>query len=145
MRDKEKGYVQRKKGIKPKNESMARRYRANQQQTTVLFSTAQQHVVAATLRVAGEHLSATVHCIAVEPTHMHIVLSWTHTRDRLSMSASVKTAVSRQLNESYGKRTWLVKNALRKQVKDREHFDYLLREYLPSHRGLFWIRDEDKA
>lgn len=144
MPDKDKGYVKRKQGIQPRDEDMARNYRANQKQRAVYFDQQQQAEIAATLRVAGEHLDATVHCIAIEPTHIHVITSWTHDRYWQSMRASIKSAVTRMLNQQFGKRTWLVKGASRKRVKDHDHFCFLIRDYLPSHRGLFWLRDEDR-
>jgi len=38
----------------------------------------------------------------------------------------------------------MVKNSSRKQVKDEAHFVYLIGQYLPSHRGVFYLREEDR-
>lgn len=144
MPDKEKGYVKRKKGALPRDLEMAQHYRANQKQPTVYFSKQHQEEIAATLHVAGKHIDATIHCIAIEPTHLHVIASWSHERAWDSMRRSIRSALTRRLNEQFGKREWFVKSPSRKQVKDHDHFCFLIREYLPSHRGLFWLRDEDR-
>lgn len=143
--NKPKGYVHRKQGIQPRDDALARCYRANQKQTTIHFTLDQQHEIAATLRVAGKHLDAIIHCIAIEPTHIHVVISWRHVRDAVSMRSSIKSAISRMLNERFGRRTWLCKGASRKQIKDHDHFCFLIRRYLPCHRGLFWLREADRV
>lgn len=144
MPDKKKGYVKRREGVLPTDQSMAQNYRAKQKQSPVYFSKAQQETISATLRIAGQHLGATVHCVATEPTHFHVVISWSHERAWDLMRRSLRSALTRKLNEQFGKREWFVKSASRKQVKDHSHFCYLIREYLLSHRGLFWLRDEDR-
>ncbi|MEM9108525.1 MAG: transposase [Planctomycetota bacterium] len=144
MPDKKQGYVKRKQGIKNRDEGMARNYRASQKESMVYFTPEQQQEIAATLHIACEHLDAVVHCIAIEPTHIHFIISWKHERIWDSIQRSVKSAISRRLNRSYGQRTWLVKDGSHKQVNDQDHFCFLIREYLPSHRGLFWLRDEDR-
>jgi len=40
-----------------------------------------------------------------------------------------------KLNRELERRTWLSEGASRKQVKDQAHFDYLINEYVPLHRG----------
>ena len=142
--DKEKGYVHRNQGIKPRDDPMASSYRANQKQETVRFTPEQQDEIAATLRVAGKHLDATLHCYAIDPTHFHLIMSWDHERSHASIRTSIKSAITRQLNKHFGRRTWLVKGSSRKQIKDHGHFCYLIREYLPAHRGLYWLCDEDR-
>ncbi|MGB0767680.1 MAG: hypothetical protein ACPGYV_08205 [Phycisphaeraceae bacterium] len=144
MPDKKNGYVKRNEGIQRPNEGMARRYRTNQKQQTVYFSKAQQADIAATLRAACEHLDAVVHCFAIDPTHLHLIVSWSHERAWDSMRRSIRSALTRGLNARFGQREWFVKSGSRKQVKDHDHFCYLIREYLPSHRGLFWLRGQDR-
>jgi len=142
--DKAKGYVHRNKGLKAKDESMASSYRANQKYPTISFSKAHQKLIAASLRDVGPHLDVTIHAIAAEPTHFHVLASWNHERKWDSIRRSLRTAVSLALNGKFGKRVWLVRNSSRKQVKDDEHFVHLIAKYLPSHRGVFFLRDEDR-
>ena len=144
MPDKEKGYVKRKKGILPRDEAMARQYRVKQKQTTVYFSKVHQKEIAATLHVAGQHLDAVIHCIAIESTHLHVIVSWSNDKTWDAMRRSIRSALTRSLNTAFGKRVWFVKSPSRKRVKDHDHFCHLIREYLPSHRGYFWARDEDR-
>ena len=144
MPDKKKGYVKRKKGVLPHDVAMAQQYRANQKQSTVYFSKSHQKEITATLHVAGQHLDAVIHCIAIEPTHFHVIVSWSHEKTCDKMRRSIRSSLTRSLNAKFGKREWFVKSPSRKHVKDHDHFCYLIREYLPSHRGYFWLRDEDR-
>jgi hypothetical protein len=34
--------------------------------------------------------------------------------------------------------------ASRRHVKDRDHFEFLVKTYLPKHRGVAWFEDERK-
>jgi len=69
------------------------------------------------------------------------------------MRTAVKQSLTRTLNRTLGpraglpaamegreaeRRKWFSGGASRKRVRDRDHFDYLMTDYLPSHRGAFW-------
>ncbi|MEM9111274.1 MAG: hypothetical protein AAGC72_14745 [Planctomycetota bacterium] len=144
MPDKKQGYVKRKQGVLKRDEDMAMNYRANQKHKTVYFDIKHQKEILEALRIAGEHLDAVIHCIAVEPTHLHTVISWKHERSWDSIQRSIKTTITRRLNKVFGKRTWLVKDGSHKRVNDHDHFCFLIHEYLSSHRGQYWLRDEDR-
>ncbi len=135
MPDHPRGYVHRTQGLQPTDPRMADAYRANQREPAVVLTDAIQTVIIDTAKHAAKHLDAELCAIACEPTHTHILLSWRHHRAWKSMRTSLQSALSRALNAAFDKRTWWAENPSRKRVKDHEHFDHLMLEYLPSHRG----------
>jgi REP element-mobilizing transposase RayT len=111
----------------------------------VLFAAVQQDLLIEAVLGTGAPLDATIHAIATEPTHIHVLVSWAHSRTFRSMRASIRGAMTRVLNERFGKRTWFSDSPSRKRVLDHEHFDHLILEYLPSHRGVTWTCARDVA
>jgi REP element-mobilizing transposase RayT len=145
MPDHPRGYVHRQHGLQASDLHIAAHYRFRQKSAAVLFGNAAQRLMIETAREAGPHIDATVHGVAVEPTHIHVLVSWQHARTWESMRASIRSALSRALNHEFGNRGregWFSDSPSRKRVRDHEHFDYLLLEYLPDH-GRWWISDKD--
>lgn len=143
MPDHRRGFVQRGKGIQPTNEDLANSYRRHRDEPAVSFTAPIQRLLVDAARAAGDHLEATVHAVATEPTHLHVLVSWDHERDWKSMRASIRSAMSRRLNEQVERRNWFADTPSRKRVRDREHFDYLMLTYLPKHHGAKWFSDAD--
>lgn len=121
---------------------MAAAYRRRQKQPEINFDAAMQEVIVATAREAGAFITATVHAVATELTHVHMQLSWRHNRTWKSMRASVRMALSRALNQRFGKCEWFSDTPSRRSVRDHEHFDYLMLKYLPEHNGAKWFCNE---
>lgn len=145
MPDRRQGYVHHTRGLQSADSAMAAAYRRKQTQSAITFDEriSISTIIIDAVREAAAHLDATIHAIIVEPTHVHLLISWSHVRDWRSMRRSVKTAISRGLNAEVRRRTWLSKNASRKRIRDAAHFDYHLLEYLPKHRGTHWYRRRD--
>jgi REP element-mobilizing transposase RayT len=143
MPDHRRGFVRRGEGIQPPDINLANAYRSKRDEPTVIFTPAIQRLLVDTARKTGEHLDATIHAVATEPTHAHVLVSWSHDRDWKSMRASIRSALSRGLNEQVEKRNWFADSPSRKHVRDYEHFDYLMLTYLPKHGGAKWFRDFD--
>ncbi|MBI1369743.1 MAG: hypothetical protein GC162_13940 [Planctomycetes bacterium] len=122
---------------------MAKAYRAQQREGAVLFEREHQLLIVRIARGADAFIDAIVHAVATEPTHAHVLISWKHDRDWKSMRTSVRSAITRALNEQFGKRSWFSDSPSRKRVHDIEHFDYLMLEYLPKHSGVQWFREAD--
>jgi len=143
MPDRPRGFVRRGKGILPPDKKLAYQYEKNATETPVQFQQEQQHaLIRRALTACSDHLSARCHGISTDSTHIHILMSWKSQRSWKSMRSSIKSALSRQLNTQFGRRTWFAESASRKQVRDREHFDYLMLKYLPNHRGQQWYEGQ---
>ena len=153
MPDRPQGYVRRGKGPLPPDEEQARWYEQHAAQPPVLFDEHVQRTLIDAAREAALHQEFRVHCVATEPTHVHVLVSWKDDRTWQRMRTNVKQSLTRTLNRTLEPRAglpaameskrdrcrkWFSGGASRKRVRDRGHFEYLIDEYLPSHRGAFW-------
>ena len=138
MPDREEGYVRRGEGLLPADEERARLYRRDAVEQPVVFDPRIQLLLIDEVRAASPHQRFRVHYVATEPTHVHALVSWQDDRPWKNMRSNLKSSLTRRLNRELERRTWLSENASRKQVKHQAHFDYLVNEYLPSHRGRKW-------
>ena len=143
MPDRPRGYVHRTKGLQPRDPHMADRYRNNQRETTKWFGDEQIDVMFDVVREKQEHVNLTVHGMAADATHLHILVSWTSDKSFEKIRAGIMSSVTRALNDRFGKRTWISRNPSRKRVRDFGHFDYLLLEYFPKHLR-HWGNPEDR-
>ena len=123
MPDHPRGYVKRKRGVRPSDTNMAAAYRSQQRESRVFFRQSEQATLIEAVHAAAMHLEAKPHAAACEPTHMHILLDWRHGRDWQSIRTSLRSALSRSLNDAYGKRAWFSDASSRKRVQDHNHFD----------------------
>jgi hypothetical protein len=130
MPDHPKGYVHRTRGLQSRDLHMAARYRENQRGDAVRFDDGMRALLMQIARDAGSFINAAVHGCAMESTHIHVLVSWKHQREWKSMRTSIRSAMTRGLNQKYGKRDWFSDSPSRKRVADHEHFDYLILEYL---------------
>jgi REP element-mobilizing transposase RayT len=143
MPDHPRGYVHRQHGLLPSDADMAEYYRHFRDVDVVNFTDAMQALLIDTAQKAGAFIEAIVHAVATESTHIHVLVSWKGRREWKSIRASIRTALSRMLNEKFGNRDWFTDGSSRKRVRDHEHFDYLILEYLPKHSQC-WVRQEDR-
>lgn len=135
MPDRTAGYVRRKAGVLVADRQMAACYRKNLKGGVVEFSEEVQQLLISAICDACRHLEARCHAIATDPSHIHVLVSWRGSQDWQRTSKSIKHRLTQELNGQHAKRKWFSKGASRKQVKDRQHFDYLMQVYLPRHRG----------
>jgi len=145
MPDHRRGYVHRQGGLQPPDAAMGQAYRRNQREPKAVFTPAIQSVLVEAARGAGDFLTAKVHAVATEPTHVHVLVSWRHERTWKSMRTSLRSAMTRALNARFSKRTWFADSPSRKRVRDRAHLDHLLLEYLVQHGGVTWLNASDVA
>jgi hypothetical protein len=136
--DHHRGYVHRGDGILPSDEHMAELYRGNLKQAVVRFDSAIQRQVVEGAIDACEHQEVRCHFIATELTHVHVLVSWKSDRTWDIVRRQIRGNITRRLNETIKRQQWFSKSPSRKQVRDREHFDYLVAKYLPRHSGLKW-------
>jgi REP element-mobilizing transposase RayT len=143
MPDNPRGYVRRQEGLLPRDAQMAEYYRRFRDDVEVVNFTADiQAALIDTARKAAKFIDAIIHGCGTESTHIHALISWKTRREWESVRRSVRTALSRMLNEQFGTRDWFTDGSSRKRVRTHEHFDYLILEYLPGH-SQSWIREED--
>ncbi|MFG0249519.1 MAG: hypothetical protein ACF8OB_11590, partial [Phycisphaeraceae bacterium JB051] len=89
-----------------------------------------------------EKLELRVHGIGTDTTHLHILASWADERTWDALRQRLKRALTYQLND-LNKQHWFTRAGSRKRVKDREHFEYLISEYIPKHQGEKWFEERE--
>ncbi|MEM9352232.1 MAG: hypothetical protein AAGA92_04395 [Planctomycetota bacterium] len=136
--DRSRGYVDRDRGVQPASPKLAKNCREKVRESEVTFDKQAQQLIVETLQQSCPRLEAHCHAIATDASHVHTLVSWTHDRPWESISKSLKTSLTRTLNDQLSRRRWFSNGSSRKRVKDREHFEYLVTKYLPSHRGVCW-------
>ena len=138
MPDHPRGYVKRKVGILAPDPHMAEHYRKNQLQETVDFGSTEQSLMIDEAVKAFEFQGLRGHFLATDPTHLHVLVSWRSSKTWKAVRQSLRSSLSRRLNQELGPRSWFAKQPSRKRVTERQHFEHLVRNYLPTHRGLKW-------
>ncbi len=136
--DHQRGYVRRKEGVLRTDAHMADCYRKNLSTEALFFDSGNQRLLIETTRATHPFLNVRFHGIVCEASHMHVLLSWNSAQSSQQISRSIKTRLTRELNQKVERRIWLSKGSSRKQVRDRRHFEYLMQFYLPKHGGLKW-------
>jgi REP element-mobilizing transposase RayT len=143
MPDEDDGYVLRGKGNLPQDTVKAADYRRRMTQDEVQFDDAKQQALIDEVHVASRHQSFRVHYVATEPTHIHILISWTDNEQPFEKTrSSLRQSLSRRLTKDFGKRQWLSEGGSRRRVSNQEHYDYLVTTYLPEHSGWKWSEEK---
>ena len=138
MPDRKQGYVKRHQGILPQDLPMHRLYMKAMTEETATFDSEHQRCAIEALIKSQTPQRFKLHSVATDPTHIHALLAWQDERNIVAMRGLVKGSISRRLNAGMQHRTWLSDGGSRKQVRNREHFDYLMTVYLPKHSGWKW-------
>jgi REP element-mobilizing transposase RayT len=136
--DRPEGFVHWRDGLQPTNERLAKSYRAKMTVAEAEFDESLQLLLINELQTAAGFQRFRVHAIATEPTHVHALISWADERSPQILGDGIKESLSRRLTKERAKRKWLAKGGSERRVKDQEHFDYLVKVYLPSHGGWKW-------
>lgn len=143
--DRPQGFVLRGKDIQPPNPALARKYDARASQPMMVFSERHQRTLLWIARDACEHRKWRLHCIATDPTHVHLLVSWQEFQPWEQVRAKLKNLMSWALSKEFQEkgRKWFVRCGSRKRVENQRHFDHLMNVYLPSHRGLSWKEGDE--
>ena len=142
MPDRPRGFVRRGQGVLLSDRSLAIQYRKNAKESAVTFDSSLQQFLINETQAASVSQNFQAHFIAAESTHVHILLSWDDDRPWEKIRSGLKQSLSRGLNQQRKMRKWFSGNASRRRVKDQEHFQYLTKKYLPSHRGWKWGKEQ---
>ena len=119
---------------------MARCYDARAKFEPVRFTEPIQEVLILGTREVCLRKGWRLHGIATDASHFHCVVSWARFLEWAEVRKRIKNVLSKYIGialEQRG-RQWFVREGSRKRVTNREHFEHLLRKYLPDHRGLCW-------
>jgi REP element-mobilizing transposase RayT len=144
MPDRGRGYVRRDEGILPPDEEMAAFYEEQAKDEPTVLNPTLQRILIEELIIACGHQKVHLYAGTTEPSHVHSLVGWRGEKGWLAVRNGLKSSLSRRLTKesTVEQRLRLSEGASRKHVKDREHFDYLVKTYLPRHRGVAWYEDE---
>jgi REP element-mobilizing transposase RayT len=135
------GYVRRDADVLPRDPEMAERYDRNARQSPVRFDATTQRILVDGARDICARRDWHLHIVATDASHVHLLVSW---RDDSIAWKEIHDTLKRLLGMMLSKhanerrRRWFARKGSRKRVRDREHFEYLMSEYLPDHRGVQW-------
>ena len=142
--DDPRGYVRKHADVRPSDPQLAQHYERAATQPTAHFTDQVQRALLRFIHDACARRDWQLYGVAAEPTHVHLLIGWfdetisfDHVRHRL------KNLASGWLNRRFETRRWFSRGSSRKRVLQQTHFDHLLTNYLPKHRGLVWIRGRD--
>jgi Transposase IS200 like len=78
--------------------------------------------------------------VGTDATHVHLLISWHDFIESRSVMNKLKNVLSYLLGKDPGPmgRRWFVRDGSQRRVIRPDHYHYLLGNYLPNHRGLFW-------
>ncbi len=139
MPDEDDGYVRREKGRLSQDTVAAVQYRRRMTDDEVEFTKVQQQALIDEVQAAAKYQLYRVHFIATEPTHIHVLISWTdELRPFEKVRSSLRQSLSRRLSREGTQRQRLSEGGSRRRVSSQEHFDYLVTTYLPKHGGWKW-------
>jgi REP element-mobilizing transposase RayT len=144
MPDRRRGYVRRDEGVLPADAEMAEFYAEQAKDEPTILNAPLQRCLIEEMIVACQHRLLHLHAGTSEPSHVHALVSWREEKGWLAVRSGLKSSLSRRLTKESTEQhpLRLSEGASRKHVNDRDHFDYLMKTYLPRHRGVAWYEDE---
>ncbi len=139
--------MRREEGVLPADKEMAEFYSGQAKDEPTVLDRSIQRMLIEELIVACQHQRLRLHAGTTEPSHVHGLVSWREEKGWLLVRNGLKSSVSRRLTKesSEEQHLRLSEGASRKHVKDPDHFEYLMKTYLPRHRGVAWYEDERKS
>jgi REP element-mobilizing transposase RayT len=149
--DHPRGYTKRGEGYQDPDPQRAQWYRGNADDADAcLFDEGLMRALIDEAQKACAHQQLHLHSGTTEKTHLHLLISWRDNRKwetvrnaiKMSLSLRLKSKAEQALNTPRkDTQIKLSRGGSRKRVEKREHFDYLMQTYLPSHSGLKWFED----
>ena len=143
MPDRQQGFVQKGRGIQKPSAGLARSYRKAAKHPPFQFDRAVQEFLIEVTQDVCRRRGWRLHGAATDPTHVHLLVDWRSQARWQDVRGNLRNSMSTELSKRAGQfgRPWFVKDSSRRRVKDREHFEYLVIEYLPGHKGVRWFED----
>ena len=138
--DNPRGYVRWQEGVLPPDREMAARYDKRALAAPNRFDKFQQAVLVWIAYDACQRRNWRLHYVATERTHVHILVSWREFQPWEKVCHKLKNLASLMLGRKCATpgHDWFGGKRSRKRVKCQRHFDHLVNNYLPKHRGLQW-------
>ena len=142
MPDRKRGFTKRDNTILPPDPNMADRYRRNMKDDPVKFDEGIQKAMIDEIMVASRFQRFVPRGLGTDDSHIHALVTWTDKRVWSQLRDGIRYSITKRLNKQFGRRRWLVESASRKRVRNRDHYDYLTKTYIPDHPGWKWSPDK---
>jgi len=126
------------------SKGIARHRREVQRWPTVHFSVDEQSQILILVRDIGEKRNWRCHAVAINPTHMHMIVSWRSAHTAAVVRHTYKRLLGlrmARLRKQPG-RQWFSEGGRPSRIKDHDHLSRLLDFYLPKQGGTLW-REKD--
>jgi hypothetical protein len=137
MPDRPEGYVRRREGLLPPDPEMARLYRQQARYSEISFSDGDAATLIAAAEVTCDEQGWFLYEFAVTSSHVHLLVGWRSEEQVDVVSNTLKRRFGAALSKLAGRPgPWFSRGASRRPVRNEPHFEYLQREYLPSHGEL---------
>ena len=135
------GFVQQGRGVQSPSAALANVYRQAATFPPVDFDDELQRLLIDHSIDICRRRRWRLHAVATEPTHLHILVSWTGSRRWQEVRGKLRNLLSLGLTRRFKQkgRPWFSTGASRKQVRTRAHFEHLMNKYLPNHGGARWF------
>ncbi|MEL7237505.1 MAG: transposase [Planctomycetota bacterium] len=140
MPDREDGVHHWKNGPMPKSDEMARAYRNHQREPAATLTRRVQKLIVDELIRSAAKQRFELYVVACDADHLHILIAWRDERPAATFRRSIKSSITRRLNDDVQQRKWLAQGGSVVPVEDEDHLEFLHREYLPKHAGWCWDR-----
>lgn len=143
MPGRDEGFTQKRRGKQLRNDCLAIAYEVAAKWPPFVFDDSIQRFLCETTIDICRRRNWRPHGLATESTHLHAVVSWRDETRWEVVRGRIRNILSLELSKRFDQkgRPWLAEESSRRQVKDEEHFVYLMREYLPGHSGWKWFED----
>jgi len=147
--DDPRGYVRRKQGVLPPDPEMAGRYDRHAVQATTCFECTHQRIIVEGARDVCMRRSWRLHAIATDPSHVHALVSWKEASGVCpsKVVSTLKQVLGYLLARESGIecRKWFSRGSSQRRVTRHDHFEHLLSQYLPGHRGIKWSERDGES
>ena len=135
--DRPQGFVHWNRGLQVTDVALARCYRKEQKQPQVELTPEIQVDLIHELDESTTPLSCRLHSVATDLSHLHVLVSWTDTREAKQLRRSLRRSMSSRLNQK-SRQKWFSRGGDMRRVCSQSHYDYLVSHYLPTHKGWKW-------
>ena len=135
--DHPRGFVQKPARLQAPNPSLARAYDRAAAAPPAGFDAGTQRLLLQFFHDACQRRAWRLYGYAGEPTHLHLLIGWQDATSFEEVGRKLKNLASWRLNKGE-KRRWFSRGFSRRRVTQREHFNHLVHNYLPKHRGVVW-------
>jgi len=134
------GYTRKQLGYQKPDARRALQYDGLAKHPKVVFTPELQEVLVLGCADICKRRGWRLHAIATDPSHFHCVVSWRGFLEWHLVMEKLKNLLSLFLGRATREsgRRWFVNRGSRKRVINPDHLDYLVKTYLPDHRGSQW-------